>query len=165
MKRAILYTLKQTEVDYLPQLDVYRYSPKDYNLLRIGGSGEFLSTPPDLEVVKLNPYHVCKIEKPHTPILNPGPYCKGHRVKETFFYLEPALEEIIKAPFRSECEALKNDVVKLRAESAKWEEGYGDVCRDISYERSRSDYFRKLAEDFNRKPWWKRVIIAFKGLG
>ena len=113
MKRAILYTLKQTEVDYLPQLNVYRYSPMDYNLLRIGGSGEFLSTPPDLEVVKLNPYHVCKIEKPRTPVLNPDPCCEDRRVKDTFFYLEPALEEIIKAPFKSECEALKNDVVKL----------------------------------------------------
>jgi hypothetical protein len=83
--------------------------------------------------------HVRRCIKPQTDPLRTDPW--HHDCEELFFALEPALAEILEAPF-------KDQVVKAEAALFTMKDSF--------------DKYRATVTSFNSLPWWKRAYRAIR---
>jgi hypothetical protein len=137
MKPAILYTLNATEI-----------VAGDYHHLIRSNMRPVFTFNPDEAIAPMRvdhfavPIHrVTRVRRPQTMPLHIDPWMHGD-YEDVFFALEPALQEILEAPFKH----LADNAVDERRKA------------EIALET-----YKSLASGFKSLPWWKRAWRAATG--
>lgn len=136
MRRATLYTLQATDI-----------MAGDYHRLVRSNLRPHFTASPDVAIAPINfehfavPIHrVRRCVKPKTEPLYADPF--SYEVEEFYLALEPALAEMLEAPFKEQAETAK----------MKRDEIWQGFNRLIT-----------LITVFESEPWWRRVWLALTG--
>jgi hypothetical protein len=119
MRKATLYTINTTEVmivrdDYVT---IFGCNPVDLTKCAKVGIGEFLITP-TYSKIDLPLYRINRVIQPTQPFINSRP-SDIPKTKEFFIAIEPALAEILEAPYSIKMSRISNELFKIEEQYKK----------------------------------------------
>lgn len=150
MRKATLYTLQSHEVlctqDFV---EICKTDLQRDNWFNVANSGEWV-TPISSETLELPIHQVRRL----------GPNTHQGSPETVFFAVEPALQEVLEAPFKSKLSSLTNEVADLKHQLSHEKE------KGLRYQCQLKDTEKKWAKSeaailfHNSKPWWQRLFSS-----
>lgn len=149
MRKATLYTLQSHEVlctqDFV---EICKTDLQRDNWFNVANSGEWV-TPVSSETLKL-PIHQVRL----------GSNAHQGSPETVFFAVEPALKEILEAPFKSELSSLTNKVADLKHQLSYAKEKCLSDRHELLETQEKWAKLEAAVFVHNSKPWWQRLFSS-----
>lgn len=164
MERAILYTLRESEIPVESSqdfLEVHKSLTFESPFL----VGDYHFTERSIfERIALPLHRVRKCPRLENSIFNPTGLDNQTRYEEYFFAVEPALEEILRVPFKEEVFSLGRELGSTKNKLKRYEEEVTNLREELSFSIGVLEEYKKKISDFNKKSLLRRLIQAFNGI-
>ena len=158
MRPAVLYTLKQTEIPVSDYSEFVRVSKTSSYLMRpLTLDSGTVTDREFIEELKIPVHHIKRCLGPQEKLLENSRTYNNRNIQDYFIAMEPALAEIMEAPFKHKIMALDADVSNLQNKLRKAQE-------DLRVTGASLKELELRVSKFNKKPLWKRLFRAFRGI-